>query len=99
MISNRSRAYLDVFFDRWAATIQVKQTNKHVRIFASLWSFSVDVTFSRAAPWLVDYVQSLHVIGQTTLNDLGNIKRDTCNSNLNKYKDNYISHNFWREIA
>ncbi len=51
-----------------------KRTNKCVRIFASLWSFSVDLTFSRAAPRLVDYVQYLHVIGQSTLDDLGNIK-------------------------
>ncbi len=36
--------------------------------------FSVDLTFSRAAPRLVDYVQYLHVIGQTTLEVLGNIK-------------------------
>ncbi len=74
MLSNRSGAYLGVFFDRCAAMLQVKRTNKHVRIFASLWSFSVDLTFSHAAPRLVDYVQYLHVIGQTTLDDLGNIK-------------------------
>ncbi len=51
------------------------QTNEQtVRIFASLWSFSVDLTFSCAAPQLVDYVQYLHVIGQTILDDLGDIK-------------------------
>ncbi len=74
MLSNRSRAYLGIFLDRCAATFQVKRTNKYVRIFASLWSFSVDLTFSRAAPRLGDYVQYLHVIGQTTLDVLGNIK-------------------------
>ncbi len=35
-----------------------ERTNKQVCIFASLWSFSVDLTFSRAAPRLVD----LHTI-------------------------------------
>ncbi len=74
MLLNRSRAYFGVFFDRCAKALQVKRTNKHVRIFASLWSFSVDLTFSRAAPRLADYVQYLHIIGQTTLDVLGNIK-------------------------
>ncbi len=74
MLSNRSRAHLGLFFDRCAATLQVKWTNKHVHIFASLWSFSVDLTFSCAVPWLVNYVQYLHAIGQTTLDVLSNIK-------------------------
>ncbi len=36
--------------------------------------FSVDLTFSRAMPQLVDYVQYMYVIGQTTLDDLNNIE-------------------------
>ncbi len=63
-----------VFFDWCAAMLQVERTNKHVRVFASLWSFSVDLRFSHAVPRLVDYVQYLHAIGQTTLDVLGNIK-------------------------
>ncbi len=66
MLPNGSRAFLCVFFDRCAATL--------LRIFALLWSFSVELTFSCAVPRLVDYAQYLHVIGQNTLDDLGTIK-------------------------
>ncbi len=52
-----------------SAQLQVERTNKHVRVFASLLSFSPSY-----APRLVDYVQYLHVIGQTTLDVLGNTK-------------------------
>ncbi len=48
------------FVYRWAMTLQVKWTNKHMHILALLWSFSVDLTFSRAAPQLVNYVQYLY---------------------------------------
>ncbi len=60
------------FWSVRSSTSNHKHTNKHVCIFASLWTFSVDLTFS--VLWLVDYVQYLHVIGQTTLDVLGNIK-------------------------
>lgn len=33
----------------------------------------VDLTFSHTAPQLVDYIQYLHVIGQTDLDVLGNV--------------------------
>ncbi len=51
------------------AQLHVERTNKHVCIFALLWSFSPS-----HAPRLVNYIHYLHVIGQTTLDVLGNIK-------------------------
>ncbi len=72
MLSNRSHAYLGVFLigaQQHFKSQTYEQTRVHI---ASLWTFSVDLTFS--VLWLVDYVQYLHVIGQTTLDVLGNIK-------------------------
>ncbi len=63
---------LGLFFDLCTATLS--QTNELVHIFALIWSFPVDLPFSRAALRLVDYLQYLHVIGQTALDVLGNNK-------------------------
>ncbi len=52
-----------------SAQLQVERMNIHVRVFALHLSVSPSYV-----PRLVDYVQYLHVIGQTTLDVLGNIK-------------------------
>ncbi len=68
MLSNRSRGTLVSYNDRCAAS---SRTNEQTNTCAYLHRFDRSHLLT---PRLVDYVQYLHVIGQTTLDILGNIE-------------------------